>query len=131
MEDGGLKGEVGVQQAAHQDADEQGGVDLLGNQGQGDGDDGGNQGPEGVVETAGGLDVAHALAGFAGDGLQVLGQDDAGGPAVGALDVLGSHRLGEVLTGGQGGDGHGGAQQEHDRQQRQKPSSQISHSSLS
>ena len=52
VKDGTLKGEVGVEQAAHQDTNKQGGVDLLGDQGQGDGDDGGQQGESGGIEVA-------------------------------------------------------------------------------
>ena len=53
MGQGTLKGEVGVEQSAHHDTDEQGGVYLLGNQGQRDGDDGGQQGQNGVKGVAG------------------------------------------------------------------------------
>ena len=43
---------IGIHQAAGQNADEQGGVDFLGDQGQYDGDDRGQQGPCSVVEHA-------------------------------------------------------------------------------
>ena len=52
MEHGSLKLEAGIEQAAGQDADEQGGVNLLGDQGQTDGDHRGQQGKGGGVERA-------------------------------------------------------------------------------
>ena len=50
--DGGHGVELHLDQVAHQNAEEQGGVDLLGDQRQADGHDGGNQGPDGAVELA-------------------------------------------------------------------------------
>ena len=51
--EGGIQGgdgcKVGAEQSAHQHADEQGGVSLLGNEGQNDGQDGGHQRPESTV----------------------------------------------------------------------------------
>ena len=128
MEHCALKGEVGVEQAAHQNADEQGGVDLLGDEGQGDGDDRGQQGRGGVEEIAGGDDIAHISAvhaGFAGDGLPLVGQDDAHRTAVGALDILGAGQLGGVAPGGEGGADHG---QQHHRQ-KDEPQAGASSSS--
>ncbi len=52
MEDGALKGVGRVEQAAHQGPYEQGGVHLLGNQGQGNGHHRGQQRPGGAVEPA-------------------------------------------------------------------------------
>ena len=52
MEHGPLKLEAGIEQAAGQDADEQGGVDLLRDQGKPDGNHRGQQGPGGGVERA-------------------------------------------------------------------------------
>ena len=46
------KGKAAVEQGSHQNADEQGGVGLLGDEGQADGDDGRQEGPKGVVELA-------------------------------------------------------------------------------
>ena len=122
-----LKGEVGVQQAARQNADKQGGIDLLGDQRQGDGDHRGQQGPRAVEKGAGRGDVARVFAvraGFAGDGPAVLGQHHPGGSAVGALDVLGSGKLGGVLRRGEGGqDGEGQRQHGKQREQAQAVSS--------
>ena len=123
VDEGALKGKVGVEQAAHQDADEQGGVDLLGDQGQGDGDDRGQQGEGGVVKAAGGLDIAGPAAGgthiapAAGLALwvQAVAHHTGGaGAAVGTLDHLAAR-----LVGGVGGeDGGGQGQQQHDHQHR-------------
>ena len=67
---GALKAEVGVEQAAHYDAHEEGGVDLLGDEGKADGDDGREQGPEGLIEAGGGLGVRLALGEGEGGGDQ-------------------------------------------------------------
>lgn len=114
VEYGALKGEVGVEQSAHQNTDEQGGINLLGNQGQGDGDHRGQQGHGGVVKITGGHNISHILAvaaGLAGDGLALVGQNHTHSGAVGALDVLGAAELGGVLHAGKGGADHG--QQQH------------------
>ena len=50
---GAFKGEVRVEQSAGHDADKQGGINLLGHQSEGDGDNGGKQRPDGVVEARG------------------------------------------------------------------------------
>ena len=119
-----LKGQVGVQQAAHQDADEQGGVHLLGDQGQGDGDDRGQQGQGGVVEVAGGLHIADAAAGLAGDRLARVVEDDTQSAAVGALDHFGAGGLGGVF--GEGGGGQS-QQQHHSQDKACRPGSSRSH----
>ena len=49
---GGHGVELHLDEVANQNAEEQGGVDLLGDQRQTDGHDGGNQGPDGAVEPA-------------------------------------------------------------------------------
>ena len=49
---GGDKVKTGVQQCAGDDADKQGGVDLLGDERQADGDDGGKQSPNGSANHA-------------------------------------------------------------------------------
>ena len=55
---GGDGGEVALEQGAYQDADEQGRVGLLGDEGQDNGHDGGHQAPEGRVHVGeGGLAV--------------------------------------------------------------------------
>ena len=110
VENRALKGEVGVEKAAHQDSDKQGGVDLLGNQSQCNGDDRGQQGHRGIEEIAGRGDVALACAGLAGDGLALVGQDHTQRAAVGTLDHLGAADLGGVASGGKGGGDHS---QEH------------------
>ena len=77
--------EVGVQQSTGQDADEQGGVDLLGDQGQADGDDGGQQGPDGGVG-------ADGLTDGSDGGGNVVGEVLVGSNVVGvAVQVLQSH----------------------------------------
>ena len=122
--DGPLEAEVGEQQAAHHDADEQGGVHLLGDQGQADGHHRRQQGQGGVVELALGLGVAGAAAGLTGDGLSLLGQDHPQGGAVGALDHLGARLVDGA--GGKGGGGHG--QDEHHQDERlDRPGSSCSH----
>ena len=47
--EGTFKGEPGIEQGADDDTDEQGAVDFLGDQSQDDGDDRGEQSPEGCV----------------------------------------------------------------------------------
>ena len=71
-----LEMEVGVQQTAHQDAHEQGGVDLLRDQSEADGDDGGQQRPEGLIETGGSFRVRLALGEGEGGGKQQQNEQD-------------------------------------------------------
>ena len=76
-------GEILGEQSAHGDADEQGTVGLFGDEGQGDGDDGGNQGPEGAVHAVGGCFVP---GGQRRDAQQRGGRHDQdGGPQDGML----------------------------------------------
>ena len=63
---GAFEVEVGIEKPAHQDAHEQGGVHLLGHEGEAYGDDGGQQRPEGLIEAGGDLPVT--LAGGEGHG---------------------------------------------------------------
>ena len=65
---GALKAEVSIEEPAHHDAHEQGGVDLLGDEGQADGDDGWEQRPEGLIEAGGGLSVRFVLGEGEGGG---------------------------------------------------------------
>ena len=126
MKHGGFKGKVGVQQAAHQNTDEQGAVYLLGDQRQCDGNDGRQQGPEGVVKLAGGFHVTGTATGFAVGNSSFVREDDTGSAAVGAFDHLGAALLGGVVR-REGRDGHGAAHQQYHCQQGQQPSSQVSH----
>ena len=134
-----LKAEVGVEQAADQDADEQGGVDLLGNQRQGNGDDRGQQGPDGVVEIAGGFYISRSLASGAQEGaaagltgliLPIAGHAQAGGAAVGTLDHLAARFLRRV-PGSHGSGAHGKQQHHRHRQQGQQTARILSHGVLS
>ena len=139
MEDGALKGKVGVQQTADQNSDEQGGIDLLGDQGQRNGDDGGKQRPGRIVEVAGGLHKSASLAGgtltgtaavLAGVVVSVTGHTQAGAAAVGALDPFAAGLLGGIPLGVDGG-GHGSDQDQKHRQQRQQSPQCLFHSTLS
>ena len=76
MDERSLKGELGVDQATGNDADEQGGIDLLGDKGEEDGKQGREDGPEGSV-------CGDVLA----DGIQRLG--DVGLEVGVRLDVVG------------------------------------------
>ena len=129
-----LELEVGIEQTAHQDTDEQGGVDLLGQQGQGDGDHRGQQGQGGVIEVAGGLDIALSSAGGtdkrAAAHLTVFVQAiaahaDAHGTAVGTLDHGGPRLLGWV--GGRPGGGGHGQHHHHDQDEAHGPGSSCVH----
>ena len=129
-----LELEVGIEQAAHQNADEQGGIDLLGQQGQGDGDHRGQQGEGGVVKVAGGLDIALSPAGgadkCAAAHLAVFVQTvaahaDAHGAAVGTLDHGGARLLGGV--GGRPGGGGHGQHHHHDQDDAHGPGSSCVH----
>ena len=122
----GLKGKVGIQQAAHHNTDEKGAVHLLRDEGQRDGNDRRQQGPEGVEEAAGGLHIAGAAATLAGGGGALVGEDDAHSPAVGTLNHLRPDFLCGVI-GGEGIDGHDATQQDQQGQQRDDPSSQVFH----
>ena len=78
MADRSLKAKVGVEQTAHQNPDEQGGVHLLGDQGQGNGNHRGEQAPHRIIEMAGGLHIPGSPAG---------GTEKAA-PAIGTRRVL-------------------------------------------
>lgn len=139
MGQGTLEAEVRVEQAADQDADEEGGIDLLRDEGQGNGDHRGQQGPGGVVEGAGGLDIARPLAAgahtgatavFAGRVLPVAGHADPLAAAVGADDHLAARLLRGVAC-GQARGAQGKNQDHQQTQQSQQPSLVVSHGSLS
>ena len=118
MQDRSLKGEVGVEQAAYHNADEQRGIDLLGQQSQADGDHRGEQGQGRVEKAAGGRDIARVLTfstGLTGDGLPLVGQHHAHGRTVGALDILGAVEFRGVLPGGKGGGDQAEQEQEYGR----------------
>ena len=66
MGQGAFEAEVSIQKSARQNPHEQGGVHLLGDEGETDGDDGGQQRPEGLIEAGGGLPVP--VAGGEGHG---------------------------------------------------------------
>ena len=133
VKDGALEGEVGVKQAAHQDTDKQGGVDLLGDQSQGNGDDRGQQGKSGSVEVAGRGDHTFAAAGGAYVGPFT---DSAGGVGAVALHADAVALAGRALHGGaastlSGGKGHAHQGQNQDQRQHDpaQPASVHSHSS--
>ena len=135
--DGTLKAEVGIQQSACQNTHKEGAVDLLGQKGQGNGDDGGQQGPGGIEEVAGGGHIAGAFAGGADIGaaavlaglIQAVAAHTGGGSAaVRALNHLGAGFFGGVVA--KSGGGHGGEQKQHSHQ-RQQPPGQVFHGSLS
>ena len=115
MEHRTFKAEVGVQQTSHQNADEQGGVDLFGDERQGNGNDRGQQGPRGVVIPAGGVDIAAPLTALAGGGHPCVGQNHAQGAAVGALNHFGASLLRRICGGGKGSGSQG---KDHQNQQR-------------
>ena len=130
VEHGPLEVEVGVQQAAGQNADEQGGIDLLGNQRQRDGDDRGQQGPNGIIIVAGGVDLPHTAAGGADVGPGAVGtgrvQTITGHAGRGAAAVGALHQIGGRLSSGHDGDGQRGQNHDHHQQGEQgSPVSQI------
>ena len=106
--DGVPGSELGVQQRADQAAQEQGRIHFLADQGQHDGHDGGQQGPEGTGKRSLGVDllliggVLHAVDVLAGGlGLDVLGTvgADDGVAILRQLEVgagLGAHIVGAV-----------------------------------
>ena len=106
--DGVPGSELGVQQRANQAAQEQRGIHFLADQGQHDGHDGGQQGPEGAGKRSLGVDllliggVLHAVDVLAGGlGLDVLGtvSADDGVAILRQLEVgagLGAHIVGAV-----------------------------------
>ena len=133
VKDGALEGEVGVKQAAHQDTDKQGGVNLLGDQRQGNGDDRGQQSKGGSVEVAGRGDHTFAAAGGAHVGPFT---DSAGGVGAVALHADAVALAGRALHGGaasalSGGKGHAHQGQNQDQRQHDpaQPASVHSHSS--
>ena len=139
MAHGPLKAKVGIEQAAGYDTNEQGRVDLLGNQRQGNGNDRGQQRPDGVVEMAGGFYIPRSLAGGAQEGaaaglaglvLTIAGHAQAGGAAVAALDHLAARLLRRV-PGSHGSGAHRKQQHHRHCQQSQQTTWILSHGVLS
>ena len=125
VEYGPFKIEVGVQQTAGQNADEQGGINLFGDQRQGDGNDRGQQGPDSIVVVAGGVDLTHAAASGTDVGPSTVGtgrvQTIAGHAGRGAAAVGALHQIGGRLTGGHNGNGQSGQNHDHHQQGDQRP----------
>ena len=136
---GGLELEVGVEQAARHDADEQRAVNFLGDEGQRDGDDRGQQGPGGVEEAAGRGHIPRAAAGGANvraaarltGGVQpVAFHTGTHGAAVRAFDHLGAGFFGRV-AGSKGCGAEHYQQHQHHCQKRQDAGQRLSHVSSS
>ena len=111
--------EVGVQQSAGQDTDEQGGIDLLGDQSQTDGDDGGQQSPDGGIG-------ADGFPHHGDSGGDVLSEAGIGAHIVSVAVQIFQSGVGIGNVSGTDAEGEAADQSSHHQQQHQS-SCDVSH----